>query len=197
MVTLQVFQSKAQASFWQSFLPTPLQLRRSRMPGFRPPDSGVGSEVLAPGDDSGPVWSILAGPSSGFAPDMCPPSRSSIHLSHIHSLSRDSHAKHFIRTPNRQICPWPPRLPNRVHSWLFFNRPGSWEAQSLTSIHHVTFANRSPCQVLRFPICPGTFCPKMSSEGLSCFSDCCPQFLGTFPPWLTAVGNLRQLMASL
>lgn len=121
MVTLQAFQSKPQASFRQSFLPTPLQRRRSRIPGFRPPDSGVGSEVLSPGEDSGPAWSILAGPSSGFVPDMYPPSHSSIHLSHIHSLSRDSHAKHFIRTPNRQICPWPPRLPNLVHSWVFFS----------------------------------------------------------------------------
>lgn len=71
MVTLG-FSIKAPGQFWQSFLSTPLQLRRSQGPGFWPSNSRVGSEVLVPGGDSGPAWSILAGPSSGFVRDVFP-----------------------------------------------------------------------------------------------------------------------------
>lgn len=80
------FSVKTPGQFQQSFLSTPLQLRRSRSLGFWPPNSRVGNEVLIPGGDSGlttaeyPSWAFFW-VCSRYVPLAVLPS---VHLTYIH-----------------------------------------------------------------------------------------------------------------
>jgi len=101
---------------------------------------------------------------------MSPPRCSSLRPPHIHSLRCDSHARHFTRTLNRQICPWSPRLLNLMHSWLFFSMasyilPPPW-----------------PCRVDGWPWC----CQ---------FTLVAPQGVGRFPTDSHSLSNLGKLLS--
>lgn len=127
---------------------------------------------------------ILAGPSSGFSPNMCPLSHFSTYPPNKCLPSPDSYARHSVKILNRQVCPYPQRPQNLVHSQLFFSmtshilppprpchaggRPWCWQftpvAQQAKEPEDTDPDFHSPCELVQvtlparssvFPFVPG------------------------------------------